>query len=246
MDGMLPMGTLFESLGKAESARKQGQGRPVKSKQGSPGGSTDWGKDYAALVEEDGLFVRVVPASNPGWHRPPACGTGAHLKAIREAFRHGFTDIWSLVSRHADRQRLLDYWNGPREPPLPSDRPVAPHPRPLIQVIDAGLSPPAPSVCSKLGHQLDFPAALVLGQPDRLAGEIARALAQVLMLANRRHWRLIIDLIEDPLKRWERQQGRKVTDTARDQKLDELEAEYVGVYESEVAQILRRWEVEGS
>jgi hypothetical protein len=182
MDGMLPVDTLFESLArKAETPRKQGKGRPGTSRQGSPGGSTGWREGYTALVGEDGLFVRVVAASNPGSHRPPACGTGAHLKAITEAFRPSFTDVWSLVSRHADRQRLLDYWNGPREPPLPSDRPVAPHPRPLIRVVDAGLSSPAPCVCSALGHQLDFPAALVLGQPHRLAGEIARALAQVVM-----------------------------------------------------------------
>ena len=105
------MDTLFEFLGrKAESIRKQGKGRPAKSKQGSPGGSTGWGQGYTALVEKDGLFVRAVAASNPGSHRPPAYGTGAHLKAITEAFRLEFTDIWGLVSRHDDRQDRIYFF----------------------------------------------------------------------------------------------------------------------------------------
>jgi hypothetical protein len=95
-------------------------------------------------------------------------------------------------------------------------------------------------VCHRLGDELHFPVALVLEHPERLPLEIARALAQCLRYATRRHWGLIQEKIEVPLTRWEKRQG-VVSDEARDRKLDQLEGDYLRAVESEVAQILRGW-----
>jgi len=114
----------------------------------------------------------------------------------------------------------------------------------LIQILDARPWSPSYQISHKFGNVLDFPVSLVAGQSHRLAFQIARTLAQALRYATRAHWRLVNQLIERPLDRWERQQRARVTDTARNKKLDILEAEYLRAYESEMAQIIRRWGLE--
>jgi hypothetical protein len=91
------------------------------------------------------------------------------------------------------------------------------------------------------GYQLDFPVSLVLGQPQHLYRQIARALAEVFLYVNRRHWKLMNDLVETPFEDWERQQGSKVTEAACEKKWDKLLAEYTRACDPELAQILHGW-----
>jgi hypothetical protein len=88
---------------------------------------------------------------------------------------------------------------------------------------------------------MNFPIALVVEQPDRLPLVIARTLAQVHRFATRRHWRLVQEMIEEPLALWESQRGAEVSDAARDQKLDALEGEYVRRSEAELRELLGWW-----
>jgi hypothetical protein len=46
---------------------------------------------------------------------------------------------------------------------------------------------------------------------------------------------------EEPMDRWERRQGAKADDAAREAKLDRLERAYLRAYESALAQIVRAW-----
>jgi hypothetical protein len=243
MDGMPPMDvpcSSFEVVGQeAGAARRRGRGRGARSERtrGTPGGTAGWGDDYAALVEEDRLFVRVV--ARP--HRPgPAPDAGAPPGAVTAAFRAAFRAVWGRLPG-PDRDRLRGYWDDPREPGLFADLPPTPRPKPLIQVADADPRSPASQVCTRFGTALTFPAAVAAGPPDRLRYEIARALAQALRHATRAHWRLMNRVIEHPLARWEKRQRAGVTDAARDEKLDQLEAEYLRAYEAELAAIVRRW-----
>ena len=138
-----------------------------------------------------------------------------HTEAVVQAFRDAFTDIWNRIPE-SERLLILAYWHGPREPQRSSDPRWLPHPKPLIQIVFHDHWMPAPPVCNKLGHELNFSACLVLEQPYDIRKEISQTLAKVLMLATRRRWTLTLKIIEEPLERWERQKGGRVTDASRD------------------------------
>jgi hypothetical protein len=81
----------------------------------------------------------------------------------------------------------------------------------------------------------------LLACPDRFPFVIARALAVTSLYATRRHWALAMEMIEEPLARWERRQGKNADDATRDRKIDRLEAAHLRAYESEIVDVLRRW-----
>jgi hypothetical protein len=226
--------------------------RANRSRKGSdrvlPKNDSDAEGSFASLVSRDGLYFRVL--SDPARHKmspSQAGGPGSRNEGIWQAFRRPFNEVWDRVPR-PDRQVFVDYWQRPPYRSASDGLSFTPPPsghRPLIQVTDrAPLSPLLP-VWSQLGHEMNFPVALVVEQPHRLPLVIARTLAQVFMLATRRHWRLVVSKIEEPLARWERSQGARVTEAARDERLDVLEAEYLRAHEAEVAQVLRRWGLQG-
>src|SRR5438128_715219 len=116
---------------------------------------------------------------------------------------------------------MLAYWrNGKSDSCLRDPDPFAvPTPCPLIEIVDVGPWSPAHEVCSRSGSVLNFPASLVATHSHLLPWEIAKALVQVYRYASRKHYGLILELIDEPLERWERQQGKKITDARRDKKL---------------------------
>jgi len=155
--------------------------------------------------------------------------------SLPATFRLAFQAAWDRIPRSA-ALLLVRFWNKP-DPILPDDY-IVPTCKPLIQIVDRL---PSDQSCTKFGHELTFPVTLMTQPPDCIAFEIARALAQVFHMANRRHWRLIQERIEQPLEAWEASQPKKITHAARDRKLDVLEAEYLRVYHAEMADLLRGW-----
>ena len=61
------------------------------------------------------------------------------------------------------------------------------------------------------------------------------------MFASRKHWDLYLKVVEEPMERWEKRQGKKADDAARERKLDLLEAAHRKAYEAELQQRLRAW-----
>jgi hypothetical protein len=223
----------------ARSAKRQG-GEPG-SKTKPQKGITAWGPNYAALVEDEGLFVRIPAVLKiPGSPGCPTGGLGARGQAVVEMFRQNFTDLWDRIPE-LDRQRLMEYWRNPQDFYRSSDRSGVPHPKPVIRLVEGDVSSPSFRSCSRYGHQLDFPVSLVLGQPQHLYRQIARALAEVFMVVTRRENKLMKDLVDTPFECWEREKGSRATEAACEKKWDALKAEYTRVSDAEAAKILEGW-----
>lgn len=196
------------------------------------------GEGDLVLVAKDQLYFRVAPcARGPGPSGSSAGGPGPRERAVGRAFRDAFRAVWGRLPE-PERQRLLDHWSCQESardygPLFSSGR------QPVIRVVPGG-SADDELLCAKSGHELTFPDSLAADHPDRPRAVIARALALVMRLANRRHWQLVQELIQVPLEAWERSRGR-VSDAARDRKLDVLEKPYLRAYEAEVREILSRW-----
>ena len=224
---------------KARSAKRQSGEHGPKTK--PPQGITGWGPNYAALAEEEGLFVHIPAVLTiPGSPGRPSGGLGARGRSVVETFQQSFCDLWDRIPE-LDRQRLFEYWRNPQDPYTFSNRYGVPHPKPWIRLVEGDVSSPSFRSCDMCGYQLDFPISLVLGQPQHLYRQIARTLAQVFLFVNRRHWKLMNDLVETPYERWEHEKGSRATEAACDKKWDALLAEYTRACEPELAQILHGW-----
>jgi hypothetical protein len=205
---------------KAAEAMQRGKDRARKTavKQAQSKNGTAEPGCWLVLVEEDRLFLRLLPSA-------PAMA--AHL------FRTAFVSVWDQIPE-GDRRCLVTYWQSSQE----ASR------RPLIQVLGVGESSSSEVIFDKLGNAVTFPISLVGAEPHHLQEEIARILAQVYRLATREHWLLIQSLLETPLRRWERQQGARATDAARNKRLDALERTFLRQVEAREDQILERWKIE--
>jgi hypothetical protein len=186
----------------------------------------------------DRLFFRVVPPAAPG--QPPGADGAASIQAVEDTFRTAFLAVWDAVTE-PDKRTLLAYWRAQEELAPHPYPPPGPHLRPSLRVKDIDPPDDTYAIVSRLGHELTFPLAVVAERPDRLPLTIARALAQVHLHATRRHWGLALEIVEEPLARWERRMGQKTTDASRDAKIDRLEAAHRRAYEKEIAAILTRW-----
>ena len=185
------------------------------------------------LVEEDGLCFRVTAGVRGGLARHDFDPV-----AVAGGFRAAFVGVWEKLPP-ADRRRMLAYWRrGGESLPLAS-RARDEQPAPLIRVV-CGAEPPD-DVIARCGMEISFPASLVLGQPHELVGEVARALAGVHRYVSREHWGLILAVIEEPFDLWERGQGADAADDRREEKLDELEAEYLRRFTARIDQIIVLW-----
>jgi hypothetical protein len=109
--------------------------------------------------------------------------------------------------------------------------------------VDIGPWSPVYMAVEKLGDQLAFPISLITRHSHRLRYEIARALAITFRLATRAHWRLVIEMLEEPQAQWEKSQ-RKITERSLDKKQATLENEYLKVFEEQVAQLLTGWGID--
>jgi hypothetical protein len=189
------------------------------------------------LVAEDALSFRVIADDQDGLARQKT-----DTAAVAEGFRAAFAGVWRKIPP-ADRQRMLAYWRRGGDS-LSRDRSARDEkPAPLIRVV--GGSEPPDDVIARCGMEISLPASLV-GQPFKLVGEVARALAGVHRYVSREHWGLILAVIEEPLDLWEREQGADVDDDRRDKKLDELEAEYLRRFTARIDQIIGAWRIEAS
>src|SRR5262249_29326377 len=175
-----------------------------------------WERESSVLlVPDDRLYFRLERAG-PG--APPA-----RADEVRETFRREFCGVWGRIPR-ADRDLLLRYWRGG---PVPAG-PLYAHP--TIRVIEVVPWATAPPRCVNFASELSFTLAEVTERPDHLPSVIATALAQALLHANRHHWDLALEFIEQPLARWERRQGKKADDAERDSKIDKLEQAHHKAY----------------
>jgi hypothetical protein len=165
------------------------------------------------LIEEDGLVFTVVP---------PAPATAA------DAFRTAFSTVWHQLPGW-DRQRLLSYWREPGQEGRQS----------LIQLVQ-GVQATVGEVVNQLGRELNFSLSL-LKQPDRLPGEIATVLAHVLHIASGEHWRLVQEVLERPLARWEREEGKRATGAAVKKKVAALAKEHLARLEERITERVEGW-----
>jgi hypothetical protein len=189
-----------------------------------------WERESAVpLVPADHLYFRVEPV-DPG-------ATSSQTAEVKETFRRVFSGVWGRIPR-TDRDALLRYLRTGAGAPLPL------HINPTIRVVEGTPWAPAPPRCANLGRELSFDLAEVLEMPDDLPAVIATALAQVTLLADRRHWELIDEFIEAPMRRWERRHGKEVGDPEHEAKLDELEQAHHRAYEKELGGIVRGWGLE--
>jgi hypothetical protein len=225
--------TLFEFVG--EYVHKPNGRDPARRHPPAP-------PDKLPLVEEDGLVFCIKPAPHiPG--TSPATGHKAcDPAAMASAFREAFLGVWTHIPE-PDRREMLAYW---RRGPIPAGRDDEPWGRrwPLIEVVDDGRHSPPPQYPDRAGHVLTIPAWLVATQPDCLSGTIARLLAQVYRQACGEHWRDVMRMVEEPMNRWEAEEGVTASDVELEQKAQALEADYLGYFEERLAQITRRWELE--
>jgi hypothetical protein len=159
---------------------------------------------------------------------PPAPARAA------DAFKAAFTGVWNKIPTW-DRHRLLAFWRPTGEKSAQE---------PLIRVLPARLCPNEEVVFDEAGAELGFPMVL-LEDPQRLAGMIARTLADVLRFATREHYRLIRSHFDEPVERWEKEQGREVSFEEREAKLDEQEKEFHAAYEARMCEILAGWGFDG-
>jgi hypothetical protein len=226
------MGSLFTTpsidlpRGQAGSLRRRrGRATGARARAAPHGGVAPDGRGYCALA--DGLAFRVV--AQPGRPRRDD-------QLIEEHFRAAFVRIWEDIPEQ-DRRTLTRYWHDQPD----TGRPGGAGPRPEIRVLDWASCAPPPPACDRLGHRLTFAVVPADEPAGRLPLLIARALAQAHLFATRRHWALAIDLIEEPLARWEKRRGKDADDAARERKLDLLEAAHRKAYEGELEQRLRAW-----
>jgi hypothetical protein len=222
----------------SELARKQCRAQELKQRRKDarhPALTGDGG--YRSLVLKDRLFFRIAPVSDVF----PVGAEEFALQAakVEEAFKVAFLSVWAKIPE-TDRHCLVSYWREPL-PPGPSDFSLGPRTRPVIEITLDGLSDDETTVCSKFGHTLTFSWSLVADHPERLQLVIARTLAKVHRQATGQHWRLVVDMVEDPLAAWEARQKKEVTDAARNRKLDVLEPPYLRAYEAEITQLVRSW-----
>ena len=210
--------------GKQRLVRNKRPGRTETEKSLADSQRSRW-SGFSALVADDGLFFRIAHHASASTGRP---------------FAQAFRSVWSAIPL-ADRLCLLSYWRNPPYQSLSTKWSLSiPHPRPLIQIAHDAESSPY-GVCTRLGHELVFPLAIIDYSPSDAAREIARTLAQVYMYASRQHWRLIVDQIEKPLSDWEHGRVRAISDRSRDKKADQLEQGFLRVYETEIRFLLDRW-----
>jgi hypothetical protein len=216
---------------KEQSARK----KVKKTKEeASPKKTKRWQDGFSPLVGEL-LCYRVV---NTAHDRKPFDSSSPQMKAAEATFVAAFQETWNHLPVF-DQCRLLAYWQHPAHRFRPD---ADEYPRPLIQII-VGAWTPNYCACDRLGYELNFPLAWISCPADWLRYEIARALAIIHRCATRVHWRLAYSMIEEPLARWEKRQG-KITEAALEKKHDSLEKKYLKVYEEQVAEQLRGWGIE--
>src|SRR5262249_27984395 len=150
------------------------------------------------------------------------------VRLVEERFRTAFARAWDTIPEQ-ERRTILRYWHDRPD----TGRPVGAGPRPEIRVLDRASCAPPPPACDRLGHRLTFAVAPADAPAGRLPLLIAHALAQVWMLATKRHWGLALEIIEEPLARWARRMGKRADDAARERKLDLLEAAHRRAYQAE-------------
>ncbi len=191
------------------------------------------------LVEDDGLYFRVAEPAGPASSTTHRRRTQERTRKAAAAFRRAFGTVWRRIGG-ADRQALMRYWRGRGDDSLPVFPGPSSNAWTLIQLADGAPRADGAQPCDGLGAELTFPMSLAAEHPDRLPLEVARAVAAAWRYATRRHWRLVMEMIEDPLAAWEA--GRKrVTHAGRERKLDALEAAHLRACEAELAAVLRRW-----
>src|SRR5262249_5935427 len=160
--------------------------------------------------------------------------------ALEATFRLAFLSTWCRVPE-PDRQRLLSYWWGRRDRLGTAGPSLPPQPRPRIQVIDVASALPVPAACQQLGHELSFAVSFVAEQPHDLPAGTARPCVEVPLYAPRRRWRLVEEVFERPLDRWEARHGKRATEAARLAKQAAVEQAFLRAYETEVGRVLSDW-----
>ncbi|HVS36437.1 MAG TPA: hypothetical protein VMS17_12800 [Gemmataceae bacterium] len=190
------------------------------------------------LVEDDGLYFRIAEPIGALSSRLRQRRVTERSQKVAAAFRRAFRVVWTRRT-NADRYALLQHWRGTGDDDMPVYPEPATHPIPVIQL--ASTVPPSHgnSYCNKLGAEFAFPLSLAAERADRLRREIARALAVAWRYATRRHWRLILEQIEEPLASWEAEQKRSAS--ARGRKLHTLEKNYLRAHQADLEAVLRRW-----
>jgi hypothetical protein len=193
---------------------------------------------FVALIEEDCLLFRVVLEDAPR-SRAPAGSLVRHATHLGTIFRAAFAEIWDRIPL-VDQVRLRSHWQNQDWPRLqPMSLAEKRLPRPLIEVVD-GWEEEATETCGNYGGHLVFTAPMVTDTAQRLRAIIVRTLTQVHMYASREHYRLALELYEDPLAQWQKETGESMSD-AWQEKSDALHDEYVRQHETAQAELRRRW-----
>jgi hypothetical protein len=227
----LPL-TWFEFLQQTADAIKQ---------QRRQGRAVGLGPPFQRLVRDDELYFRVLARPAEAWMTPEQTkARTAQARAAADVFRGAFADVWGHVVP-PDRQALHDFWRtAPRWASYAQSHLASAYPRPLIQIVGPDPAGPVPRIFA-VWHELTFPFDLVVQRADRLPAEIAHKLAETHRFATGRFWEVGNRMVDDPMERWERRQGKQLTEAAAAAKWRQLVKAYLPVHKADIAQILERW-----
>lgn len=239
MDGFVPF-TPFDLLALLPTSPNKVSPRTGKgarrTKRSSPKEDT-----YLPLVVKDHLYFHVLVqlAGRDVLVPVLADRLPKESASIADSFCQTFGDVWSGLPE-PDRQRLLGYWR--KRPPVPSYDLAALQQRwPAIRLIDAGSCSSAQLRIKTAGYELNFPATLVAEQPASLSFTIVRVVAVVYRYATGEHWGLVIEMVEQPMDRWERRRKGNFTDEEAELKHATLERQFIRRHEEAIAEVLSRW-----
>ena len=230
---------LFQQAAQSEQQR-QPQRAKGRAKKRSSGDCSPAPPNKFMLVEKDRLFHYIV-TSSPDITVSPTSQIKKVFAKMAQSFRTLFCRVWDQIPE-LDQQQILAYWRQKSVPNGFAERAETPRAKPLIEIsMNAGET----SVeFNQLGHHLVFPDNLLSSSALQQSCEVARTLAQVHRIASGEHWKRVVEMIEEPIACWEREQGGRATEKRRDKKLDLLEADYLESFEKGILDTLRRWRFE--
>jgi hypothetical protein len=155
-------------------------------------------------------------------------------------FQQAFCEVWQHIPV-VDRRIMLGFW---RDAGANLDGRSLSTQRPLIQVVEVWSDVPSTPVCELLGHQIQFQTDFIAQHSSHLSLEIARLMVRVFRYANRQHWKMVVQMLEQPLACWEAGEGAGPDERAYKRKVDQLERDFFHAHKMAVAQQLHAWGID--
>jgi hypothetical protein len=168
---------------------------------------------------------------------PFAAVPAADLGALERALRAALAAVPA-----SDGLTLAGYWRDCSARVVTAhDLRLGPSPKPVLRVV-GDLDPPgALASCEVLGTELHVRADATRGPAAALERALAAALAEVVLYADRTHWRLAAECLDGPMEQWLRARKRKATEAQEEKKWAALEREFLARKAEAADRGMRRW-----